>query len=221
MNIMVSLKLNRLILVFLVFLPVIVIAIGGTLLVPELEKPDQIISKVLVIVGSGTPWFIALFIVAAFAAAMSTADSQLLVLGSIFARDIYRNLYKKDASDKDQKKATHVVIVIMALCAFIMAWKPPSFIVQLSILSISATLQLAPAYLVMLFGPRMSAWWPIASISAGLFVLLGWQFIIGAKLPFGIHPSILGLFFSGSIMLIGCILAYKNKTKPFVEIEEK
>lgn len=204
-------------LVYLIFIPVLIIGLAGSLLVPELRSADQITSKVLEIVAAGQPWFIALFIIAAFAAAMSTADSQLFVLGSMVARDIYRNLCNKDATPKDEKSITHIMIVALAMGSFLIAWKPPSFIVQLSIMSIGGTLQLVPTYLFMLFGPRISAWWAIGSIIMGLSVLTGWQYYVGSVLPWGIHPSIGGLLCGTVIMVIAYAVTSHSTTENTVD----
>ena len=109
------------------------------------------------------------------------------------------------------------MIVILAMGAFLIAWKPPSFIVQLSIMSIGGTLQLVPTYLFMLFGPRISAWWAIGSIITGLSVLTGWQYYSGSMLPWGLHPSVGGLLCGTVIMVIAYAVTSHSTTENTVD----
>src|SRR4030042_1802613 len=51
----------------------------------------------------------------AFAALMSTADSQLLVLSSMLTRDVYKRWLKKGASTKEEFIVGKVLVVILAL----------------------------------------------------------------------------------------------------------
>ena len=69
------------------------------------------------------PGFIAgILLSAIIAAAMSTADSQLLVASSAFTSDIYKPLIRKDkASDKEMLWIGRIVVMIVAVVAFFIA----------------------------------------------------------------------------------------------------
>ena len=69
------------------------------------------------------PGFIAgILLSAIIAAAMSTADSQLLVASSAFTSDIYKPLIRKDkASDKEMLWLGRIVVLIVAVVAFFIA----------------------------------------------------------------------------------------------------
>ena len=69
------------------------------------------------------PKFIAgLLLAAIVAAAMSTADSQLLVASSSFTRDLYKPMIRKNrASDKEMLWVGRMVVVAVSLVAFIIA----------------------------------------------------------------------------------------------------
>lgn len=77
----------------------------------------------IVIVQKMFPAFIAgLLLAAIIAAAMSTADSQLLVASSSFTSDIYKPLLRKGkASDKELLWIGRIVVVIVAIVAFVIA----------------------------------------------------------------------------------------------------
>ena len=69
------------------------------------------------------PGFIAgILLSAIIAAAMSTADSQLLVASSAFTSDIYKPLIRKNkASDKEMLWVGRIVVMIVAVVAFFIA----------------------------------------------------------------------------------------------------
>lgn len=62
------------------------------------------------------------FLLAAImAAAVSTADSQILVASSSFTADIYKPIIRKDASDKEVLFVGRIVVLLVAIVAFIIA----------------------------------------------------------------------------------------------------
>ena len=68
------------------------------------------------------PAFIAGVLLAAImAASMSTADSQLLVASSSFTSDIYKPAFRKNASDKEILWVGRVVVLVVAVVAYIIA----------------------------------------------------------------------------------------------------
>ncbi|MBR6939450.1 MAG: sodium/proline symporter PutP [Clostridia bacterium] len=62
-----------------------------------------------------------LLLAAIIAAAMSTADSQLLVASSSFTSDIYKPVFRKNASDKEVIWIGRVVVLIVAVIAYFLA----------------------------------------------------------------------------------------------------
>ncbi len=68
------------------------------------------------------PGFIAgLLMAAIIAASMSTADSQMLVASSSFTSDIYKPIFRKNASDKETLWVGRIVVIIVAVVAFFIA----------------------------------------------------------------------------------------------------
>lgn len=62
-----------------------------------------------------------LLLAAIMAACISTADSQLLVASSSFTSDIYKPIIRKDASEREVLWIGRIVVVIVALIAFLLA----------------------------------------------------------------------------------------------------
>lgn len=67
------------------------------------------------------PFIVGLLLSAIVAAAMSTADSQLLVASSSFTSDIYKPVFRKNASDKEVLWVGRAVVIIVSVIAFFIA----------------------------------------------------------------------------------------------------
>ncbi|MCQ2982897.1 MAG: sodium/proline symporter PutP [Treponemataceae bacterium] len=78
------------------------------------------------------PAFIAgLFLCGILAAAMSTADSQLLVASSAFSRDIFKAFIKPDASEKTVLNVSRITVLAISAIAFCLSLDPSSSIFDL------------------------------------------------------------------------------------------
>lgn len=119
-----------------------------------------------------------IFLCGILAAIMSTADSQLLVCSSSVSADIYKNIIKKDASDKSVLVVGRITTVVVAVLAAVIAWNPDS--------SIMALVADAWAGLGAAFGPLvvMSLFWKrtnlpgaIAGLVSGALTVLVWDYI--------------------------------------------
>jgi sodium/proline symporter len=101
----------------------IAIAIMGRMLVgAELVAQGKQANIFIVLVGDLFPGFIAgLLLSAIVAAAMSTADSQLLVASSSFTSDIYKPVFRKNASDKEVLWVGRIVVIIVSVIAYFIA----------------------------------------------------------------------------------------------------
>ena len=61
---------------------------------------------------------------AILAAAMSTADSQLLASSSAFASDIYKPVIRKDATDHEMQWAGRIIVILISVVAYFIAADP-------------------------------------------------------------------------------------------------
>jgi len=101
----------------------ILIAYLGRMIVAE-ELLTQGLQKIVFIALARKyfPAFLCGILLAAIiAASMSTADSQLLVASSSFTSDIYKPIIRKNASDKELLWVGRVVVLIVAIIAYIIA----------------------------------------------------------------------------------------------------
>lgn len=109
----------------------VVISLGATCLIAYLGR--MVMAEELLTVGAQKTVFIAfarmlfpgfiagILMAAIIAASMSTADSQLLVASSSFTSDIYKPIFRKDASEKEILWIGRLVVVAVAAIAFVIA----------------------------------------------------------------------------------------------------
>jgi len=89
----------------------------------DLLLPDSRKMIFITVVNNIFPGFVAgILLSAIIAAAMSTADSQLLVASSAFTSDIYKPLIRNNkASDKEMLWVGRIVVLLVAIVAYIIA----------------------------------------------------------------------------------------------------
>ncbi len=130
------------------------------------------------------PFIGGIFLCAILAAAMSTADSQLLVASSSFGQDIYKGIINKKASEKSVLNVSRITVLVIALVAFVISLDQNSSIfglVSYAWAGFGATL--GPIILLALFWKKCSNKGAIAGfITAGITVLV-WN-----KIPASVHP---------------------------------
>lgn len=133
--------------IFLFLLPVL-IGISGHLTEPTLvgKEADKILSLMLV---EHTPkWFAAIILTGALAAFVSTMDSLLLSLGTIFSRDLIQSINPENSIN--EVKYAKLSIVVFALITLIIAQIKPASIFALGKLTLSAMATIFPVILLIL-----------------------------------------------------------------------
>lgn len=119
-----------------------------------------------------------LMLSAIVAAAMSTADSQLLASSSSFASDIYKTAIKKDASDKEMLWVGRITVAVVLVVAFIIVIIPGSGGIMDLVGSAWAIFGAAfgPTMLLALFWRRFNYKGAVSSIITGFVVTVFWMF---------------------------------------------
>jgi Na+/proline symporter len=144
----------------------------------------------------GMQILITLFITAATAAIMSTVDSALLAISSLFTQDIYRR-YKKV---EDQKRLTFIGKIfswgVMAVMAYL-AIELPETIWRITEIKLELLCQVAPAVflginLKQIKTKPIFAGFVAGTVVALVIITLNITLGVPAK-PFGIHAGIWGL----------------------------
>ena len=127
------------------------------------------------------PAFIAgIFLCAILAAAMSTADSQLLVASSAFSQDVFKGLIKKDASEKTVLNVSRITVLVIAAIAFALSVNPESSIfllVSYAWAGFGATF--GPIVLLALFWRGTTRNGAIAGLISGGITVVTWHNLKG------------------------------------------
>ncbi|MBO5121800.1 MAG: sodium/proline symporter PutP [Oscillospiraceae bacterium] len=152
---------------------------------------------------------------AILAAAMSTADSQLLASASAFASDVYKPVIRKGkASEKEMLWAGRFVVLIIAIIAVLIASNPNSGTIMGLVENAWGVFGAAfgPAIMLSLFWKRFTFEGAVAGIVAGAVVDIAWLAFLGST---GIYEIIPG-FICG---LIAAVIASKCSKAPSAEVE--
>ena len=152
---------------------------------------------------------------AILAAAMSTADSQLLASASAFASDVYKPVIRKGkASEKEMLWAGRVVVLIIAIIAVLIASNPNSGTIMGLVENAWGVFGAAfgPAIILSLFWKRFTFEGAVAGIVVGAVVDIAWLAFLGST---GIYEIIPG-FICG---LIAAVIASKCSKAPSAEVE--
>ena len=151
---------------------------------------------------------------AVLAAAMSTADSQLLASSSAFASDMYKPLFRPGASDREMLWAGRFVVLIIAAAAFIIASSPGcKGIMNLVSCAWGAFgAAFGPVIILALYWRRLTYNGAFAGIIAGFVVDALWYWYLADKT--GIYEILPG-FLAGLIAAVAVSAADK---KPDAEV---
>ncbi|GBU26881.1 sodium:proline symporter [Treponema sp. R8-4-B8] len=152
---------------------------------------------------------------AILAAAMSTADSQLLASASAFAADVYKPVLRKgQAGDEEMFWAGRVVVAIIALIAVIIASNPASGTIMSLVGNAWGVFGAAfgPTILLSLFWKRFTFIGAVTGIVTGAAVDVLWLVLFSGT---GLYEIIPG-FIAG---LIAAIIVTLCGKKPGAEVE--
>ena len=169
------------------------------------------------------PAFIAgLLLSAIVAAAMSTADSQLLVASSSFTSDIYKAVFRKNASNKEILWIGRLVVMIVAVVAFFIANSEGKGAQAIMNMVENAWggfgSAFGPVILLSLFWKRTTYKGAIAGVVTGAVVDVVWLLTLSSST--GIYEIVPG-FIAGFIACLAVSLLDKNLPAEVVAIFEK
>ncbi len=114
-------------------LSLIAASLVGLVGVPSFDQPLADAERVFIeLVGLlFHPLIAGICLAAILAAIMSTADSQLLVASSAFTEDLYRVLWRRQASERELVLVGRLAVVGIAAAAFLLALDPDSQVLDL------------------------------------------------------------------------------------------
>lgn len=98
------------------YVPLIVIGLCGILLVPGIEKQDQVFTTL--ILNETSPLFGAIMFAAVMAAIISTADSLLLLAATTFTHDVLKQA-KPEMSSESELKLSRISTVVFSILGIV------------------------------------------------------------------------------------------------------
>jgi len=137
------------------------------------------------------PLLYGLIIGGIFAAILSTADSQLLVVASTFVRDLYEKILKKSVviSEKTKLKLSRWVVFFSGLLAVILAWVAQDLVFWLVLFAWGGLgAAFGTALIFSLYWSRTTRAGIVAGMVTGTVVTIVWKLFL--KTPTGLYELI-------------------------------
>ena len=193
------------------------VAIGvlGRVIMPELVEAGS--EEVFIrTVRMLFPAFVSgILLSAILAASMSTADSQLLVASSAFTSDIYKPIFRKNASDKEMLWMARAVVVVISVIAFFIAANPNSGSIMNLVENAWAGFGAAfgPVIVLSLYWKRFTYAGAISGIVCGGATVVLWIMYLSQST--GIYELLPGFV----VGLAACIIGSLVSKKPSAEVE--
>lgn len=142
---------------------------------------------------------------AILSAAMSTADSQLLASASAFASDVYKPVFRKNATDKEMLWAGRIIVVVIAVVALLIASNPNSGTIMALVENAWGVFGAAfgPVILLSLFWRRFTFAGAVSGIVAGAAVDILWLAFLSSTDIYEIIPGfVVGLLAAVVVSLL-------------------
>jgi SSS family solute:Na+ symporter/sodium/pantothenate symporter len=199
-------------------LPTMIIAVIAGIMaaayIPGLEgaASDQVFGRVLrdiqehSVLGYG---LVVVLLSAVLAAMMSTADSALLSISSMFTKDIYSRFIRPNSSQAHLTRVAKACswITIAALVLLAVALRNHASLVALMDRKLDLLIQMVPIFMLGLRWPGLSAGPALAGLGTGIFLALalafgGFEFVQNGKVA-GFHPGLVALLPNLTIAIAG------------------
>jgi len=188
---------NGVALLIFAFVPV-VLGLAARGLYPGLSHAD-----VALTVLTHTPLVIGgLALAAVFSSEMSAADAVLFMLSTSGARDIYKALFRPNASDRDLLRAARLFAILGGIVGYALTFVFSSVVSALTIFYSIMVVTLFAPILGGLFFPRAGRWAAMAAMIVGVATLLGTHVSTGGAGYGWAAPYFLGLVTSALTYLL-------------------
>ena len=209
-------------------LPTMIIAVTAGIMaaayIPGLEAAaaDQIFGRVLRDIQSHSEFGYGLVVVllaAVLAAMMSTADSALLSISSMFTKDIYARYIKPDAAEKHLtlvgKLCSWALVTLLVALAILL--RNQASLVAIMDRKLDLLVQLVPVFMLGVRWPGIRTGPCLAGLVIGVSIALiipfaGFDFVVKGKI-YGFHPGLIALVPNLFIAVLGSYCLPANPTK--------
>ena len=161
------------------------------------------------------PLFYGLLVGGIFAAILSTADSQLLVVASTFVRDIYEKTIKKNTTPNETQKLKwgRWVVLFSGILALVLAYFAQQYIFWLVLFAWGGLgASFGPTLILSLYWKGTTKYGIAAGMITGTAITIAWK--LWLKAPTGIYELIPAFFGSALMVLIVSLFTPKRPAKP-------
>ena len=188
-------------------------AVAGRLLLGEIEDSSTVFITMARTIFP--PVISGILLSAILAAAMSTADSQLLASASAFASDVYKPVFRKKASDKEMLWISRAVVMVIAVAALVIAANPKSGTIMGLVENAWGMFgaALGPVILLSLFWKKLHFAGAVAGISAGALVDILWLILLKGTGVYEIVPGFI-------VGLLAAVIVSKIAGDPSKEVQD-
>jgi SSS family solute:Na+ symporter/sodium/pantothenate symporter len=188
----------------LIYIPLIMICVSARVLLPDLDKPDETIPRMTLLLTKDLPGgslLAGLILAAPFGAVMATVSCYLLVISSGVVQDIYLRFIRPHAGRKEIRVVTALAMIGVGAVAIVPNLNPPPYLQALVVLSTTCGAStLAVPVLMACYWRKATARGVIAAMVSGSLTALalygmGWMHLrslqqVGAGLATGLERSI-------------------------------
>jgi SSS family solute:Na+ symporter len=194
------------------------IGLIGRAIIPELTAlPNNDSEMVYLVLASNYfgPIFYGLLAGGIFAAILSTADSQLLVVASTFVRDLYEMILKKSNTIEEHTKLqlSRSIVILSGIIALILALIAQDLVFWLVLFAWGGLgASLGPALILSLYWEKTTKTGILAGMITGSILTIVWR--LWLKEPTGIYELIPAFF--GALLIIILL----SLIKPGIKIGE-
>ncbi len=193
---------------------------GHEFLGSYLEESQRSLVFITMVRGLFPALLAGILLSAILAASMSTADSQLLASSSAFASDIYKPVFRKNASDKEMLLAGRIAVAAISVVALFIAMNPNCGGIMALVENAWGAFgaSFGPVIILALYWKRLNYQGAIAGIVAGFGVDALWLAFLSAKT--NIYEIIPG-FIAGLIAAVIVTLCTKAPSKEVTDLFEQ
>lgn len=151
------------------------------------------------------PWVAGFLLAAILAAIMSTVDSQLIVASSALAQDFYKQLFRREATQKEEMIVGRIACLAIAVIAIFLGYDRDSKVLELvSYAWAGFGAAFGPLIILSLFWKRMTRNGALAGMIVGALTVIIWPNLSGGI--FELYELAPGFIFSWiAIMVVSLV----------------
>jgi sodium/proline symporter len=193
------------------------VAIGllGRAVVPAVENlPNQDPEMIYLVLSSDYfgPALYGLLVGGIFAAILSTADSQLLVVASTFVRDVYEKILKErdEIAESEKLRLSRWIVVLSGALAMVLAFVAKDLVFWLVLFAWGGLgASFGPAVILSLYWRRATRAGILAGMITGSIVTIVWK--LWLKDPTGIYELIPAFVGSALMTVVVSVMSQERK----------